>query len=108
MLLAVLAVTWLGTTRDCHGGALRSPVQRYDVLALEVREVGHHIGPDGDLWPDYSRTFVRSVPAPPVDLDPPRGGVVGWDGMWDAGWNLQPPAVVTITLAGNRSDQPCQ
>ena len=80
-----------------------TPIDHYELKIFEMRLVGM----SGDN-PIYLRSQTRSTTATSVDIDPPVGGVVGWDGMWSATWTLQNPPVISVSRAGGRSDQPCQ
>ena len=81
---------------------MRSPIHHYELVIFEKRLIGMS-GPN----PIYVRSFSRSTTTTSEDIDPPPGSVVGWDNMWSGTWTLQPPPVVAVSLAGNRSDQPC-
>ena len=100
--MLVLLVSWNAVTTSCRGGALRTPVVQYELKIYEMRQIGM----SGEN-PIYLRSLSRTTTTTSTDVDPPVGGVVGWDNMWSATWTIQNPPVIAITLAGNRSDQPC-
>ena len=79
-----------------------SPLQRYELVIFEKRVVGM-----SGTNPIYVQSFSRSTTTTSEDVDPPVGGVVAWDDMWSATWTMQPPRIVAVSLAGNRSDEPC-
>jgi hypothetical protein len=98
----VLLVSWNPVSTNCHGGPLLTPIDHYELAIFEKRVIGM----SGDN-PIYLRSLSRSLTATSTDVDPPVGGVVGWDNMWSATWTIQGPPVVAVSMAGNRSDQPC-
>ena len=100
--LLVLLVSWNPATTNCRGGPLRSPIVRYELKIFEMRAIGM-----SGTNPIYLRSLSRTTTATSTDVDPPVGGVVGWDNMWSATWTIQNPPVVAVSLAGHRSDTPC-
>jgi hypothetical protein len=106
--LSVLAllVSWNPTTTNCRGGLLRSPIDHYELVIFESHIVGY-IGSGADQQPIYVRSALRTSIATSVNIDPPVGGVVGWDNMWSGTWAMQNPPIVAVSFAGNRSGQPC-
>jgi hypothetical protein len=88
--------TWLAVSQDCHGAAEPFPPV-YEVRVWQAAVTGSHVGPDGGLWPTYTRLDERTlIPGTAYALpEPAVGGVVAW---WDP---------VAVDAAGNRSDQPC-
>jgi hypothetical protein len=103
--ILALLVTWNAPTLNCKGRPLVTPIDHYELKIFEMRVIGM-IGVNGDT-PIYLRSLSRSTTATSTDVDPPVGGVVGWDNMWSGTWSLQIPPVVAVSKAGNRSDQPC-
>jgi hypothetical protein len=101
-----LLVSWNPTTTNCRGGPLRSPIDHYELIIFEKRVVGY-IGSPPDQQPIYMRSGIRTTIATSENVDPPVGGVVGWDNMWSGTWTMQNPPIVAVSFAGNRSDQPC-
>lgn len=100
--LLALLITWNPATTNCKGGPIRSGVDHYEVKIFEMRKIGQ----SGDN-PIYMRSMSLSTTTTSVNVDPPVGGVVGWDNMWSATWAMQPPQVVTVSRVGLRSDSPC-
>ena len=100
--ILVLLVSWNPTTTNCRGGALRSPIHHYELVIFEKRVIGM----TGDN-PIYLRSQLLTTTTTSVNIDPPVGGVVGWDNMWSGAWTMQAPPIVAVSFAGNRSDQPC-
>jgi hypothetical protein len=99
----VLLVSWNAPTLNCKGGALLSPIDHYELKIFEARIVGM-----SGANPIYLRSTSRTTTGTSVDIDPPVGGVVAWDGMWSTSWTIQNPQVISVSRAGTRSDQPCQ
>ena len=64
------------------------------------------VGMSGDN-PIYLRSLVLSTTTTSVNVEPPVGGVVGWDGMWSATWAVLPPEVIAVSRSKLRSDMPC-
>jgi len=95
-------VSWNPVTTNCHGVTLRSPIDHYELTIFEMRPIG--TSGENIL---YLRSQSRSTTTTSTDVDPPVGGVVGWDGMWSGTWTLQNPRVIAVTKVGSRSDQPC-
>jgi hypothetical protein len=97
-----LLISWNPVTTTCRGGALRAPIDHYELKIFEMRVIGM----TGE-FPIYLRSTSRTSTTTSVNVDPPVGGVVGWDNMWSATWTLQSPTVVSVSMTGSRSDQGC-
>ncbi|HEV8199772.1 MAG TPA: hypothetical protein VGS03_07105 [Candidatus Polarisedimenticolia bacterium] len=100
--ILVLLVSWSPVTTNCRGGAMLTPIDHYELKIFEMRVIGM----SGDN-PIYLRSFSRSTTTTSADVDPPVGGVVGWDNMWSGTWTIQNPPVIAVSMAGNRSGEPC-
>jgi hypothetical protein len=97
-----LLVSWNPVTTTCKGRTLYSPIDHYELAIFEMRPIG--LSGENIL---YLRSLSRSTTTTNTDVDPPVGGVVGWDGMWSGTWTLQNPPVIAVTKTGSRSGQPC-
>jgi hypothetical protein len=109
-LSAFLLVSWQEDGLDCHGAPLRSPIDHYEVRVFRAELVDWTVDPQtGDLSPVYWRSLATETLATETSLtiELGVGDVVGWDGMWDATWQIQPPIVEAFTVAGAGSDEPC-
>lgn len=95
-------MSWNPTTTNCKGAALQSPIDHYELAIFEMRPIG--MSGENTI---YLRSLTRSTTTTSTDVDPPVGGVVGWDGMWSSTWTVQSPAVIAVSKVGIRSDQPC-
>ncbi|HYV19953.1 MAG TPA: hypothetical protein VFC25_13085 [Verrucomicrobiae bacterium] len=98
----VLLVSWNPVTTNCRGGPLLTPIDHYELTIFEMRVIGM-----SGSNPIYLRSFSRSTTTTSSDVDPPVGGVVGWDDMWSGTWTIQNPPVTAVSMAGNRSGEPC-
>jgi len=101
--LLTLLISWNPSMTNCKGGPVRSGIDHYELKIFEMRQIGWSGGN-----PIYMRSTSLSTASLSVNVDPPVGGVVGWDNMWSATWTMQPPPIVAVSRAGARSDQPCQ
>jgi hypothetical protein len=100
--LLVLLISWNAPLTNCKGGPIRSGIDHYELKIFEMRQIGSSLGN-----PIYMRSTSLSTTSTSINVDPPLGGVVGWDNMWSGTWTMQPPPIVTVSRAGARSDQPC-
>lgn len=101
LIFLALLLSWSAVTLDCQGGP--EPFVSYLVVSLDVRVAGRHLGPDGNVVPDYDRRLdLYCTEGLSLEVPDPRE-----PGRDELVYLSEPIACDRGGCTGNHSDDPC-